>query len=390
MAPDRGFLPVEDPLQGLGAEFEQWENLLDDLPKLLAAHRLRSTIAAELNDVPDLRLLTSERELARAMMLLSFLAHGYIFEEDEPATALPPGLAVPWVHVAKLVGRPPILSYASHALDNWKRFSGRAPIELGNLARLANFYGGLDEEWFLLAHIEIEAEAAPGLVALLRAQEAASNADGIGVAACLEAAASALEAMITTLRRIPERCEPFIYYRRVRQFIHGWSDNPAFPQGMVYEGVTEFQGKGRFYRGETGAQSMAVPAFDAALGITFPQNELSVYADEMSAYTPPGHRAFVTALRQRDFIRGYVRSMMQQRALVDAYDACVVSLAEFRSIHLRYAASFIHAQSQRSAANPVGVGTAGTPFMRYLAEHVECVGQHRMGNRTFHPIGTQA
>ncbi len=46
-----------------------------------------------------------------------------------------------------MLGRPPVLSYASYALDNWRRIDRKNPIDLGNIALLQNFLGGQDEEY---------------------------------------------------------------------------------------------------------------------------------------------------------------------------------------------------------------------------------------------------
>ena len=40
------------------------------------------------------------------------------------------------------------------------------PIALGNIVCLNNFLGGLDEEWFRLVHVEIEARASPALASI--------------------------------------------------------------------------------------------------------------------------------------------------------------------------------------------------------------------------------
>ena len=41
------------------------------------------------------------------------------------------------------------------------------PIELGNIALLQNFLGGMDEEWFILVHVDIEARAGSALAGML-------------------------------------------------------------------------------------------------------------------------------------------------------------------------------------------------------------------------------
>jgi hypothetical protein len=67
-----------------------------------------------------------------------------------------------------------------------------------------------------------------------------------------------------TLRAQGEKCDPHIYYHRVRTPMSGWRGNPALPGGLVYEGVSR---EPLQLYGETGAQSSIVAALDAALGV---------------------------------------------------------------------------------------------------------------------------
>jgi indoleamine 2,3-dioxygenase len=34
---------------------------------------------------------------------------------------------------------------------------------------------------------------------------------------------------------MPEKCDPYIYYHRVRPFIFGTKDNPDLKKGLIYE-----------------------------------------------------------------------------------------------------------------------------------------------------------
>src|SRR5205807_7608470 len=139
-----------------------------------------------------------------------------------------------------------------------------------------NFVGGLDEEWFITVHIQIEAQAASALVALPRAQQAVRDGDVAAATAELSEVADALGRMNETLRRMPENCDPYIYYHRVRPFIHGWHQHP-----VIYEGVQEFGSQPQTFFGETGAQSTIVPCLDAVLGVRHRQDELRAYLAEM-------------------------------------------------------------------------------------------------------------
>ena len=37
-------------------------------------------------------------------------------------------------------------------------------------------------------------------------------------------------------RLMPEKCDPYIYYHRVRPYIFGWKNNPDLPEGLIYDG----------------------------------------------------------------------------------------------------------------------------------------------------------
>ncbi len=363
--PLRGFLPAHDPLPRLPSPFDLWEEAAGELPKLLLSDRLRQT----LKSLPPFAVerLNGERELERAMVVLSFLGHAYVWGETPPADRLPPALAVPWHAVATRLGRPPVLSYASYALHNWRRLDPEGPVALGNIALAQNFFGGLDEEWFVLVHVDIEAKAAPIVSALHPGVAAAAHGDADALAAHLETMAEGLGAMVRTMERMPEGCDPYIYFHRVRPYIHGWKDHPALPEGLIYEGVDAYGGRPQRFRGETGAQSAIVPSLDAFLGIVHRDDPLRAYLQQMRDYMPPAHRAFVASLEAASPVREAVRR--GDAHLRRLYNRCVRLVLEFRTIHVKYAARYIEEQSQKSEANPSAVGTGGTPFMRYLHKH---------------------
>ena len=364
--PERGFLPARDPLGRLPAAFAAWDELGAELPKLLGASALRAAVGS----MPELdpAALRDKVEQRRAMLLLSYLGHAYVWGEPEPVTSLPRALAVPWARLAAMLGRPPVLSYASYALDNWRRLDRAGPIALGNIGLLQNFLGGIDEEWFILVHVEIEAEAAPGLQALARATAAAEAKDEAALEEQLGHLDHSLARMLATLERMPEHCDPYIYFHRVRPYIHGWRDHPALPDGLVYEGVAAFAGEPQRFRGETGAQSAIVPAVDATLGVTHEDDSLAAYLREMRDYMPTPHRDFIVALAERSQLRDVVAASGSAR-LREAYKACLRRLVEVRTLHLEYAGRYIYAQSRQWEANPSTVGTGGTPFIPYLSKH---------------------
>lgn len=377
VSPERGFLPDPDPSIALPDGFAPWEEVARDLPKLLLAGRIRETIEA----LPSLSVdaLREEASLRRAMVILSYLGHAYVWGEASSADRIPAVIAVPWYRVAGRLGRHPVLSYASYALDNWRRLDPADPVELGNIAIVQNFLGGGDEDWFIAVHVEIEAKAGTVLRAIGPAIAAAERGDAKALTARLEDIGAGLEAMVGVLRRMPEHCDPYIYFTRVRPYLHGWQDNPVLPEGVVYEGVEEFGGRPQRFRGETGAQSSIVPALDAVLGIGHAEDPLSRYLVEMRDYMPPGHRAFVAAIENSAPLRSKVLEEAQgDTGLRQAYNHCVDRLGRFRSTHLEFADGYIHRQAQARSGNPTAVGTGGTPFMDYLRKHRDETLAHRI------------
>ncbi len=375
VSPKRGFLPLHDPLKRLPMAFDAWESVALSLPKLLVSDQVRRMLA----DLPPFPVeeIKDCRERERAMVLLSFLGHAYVWGGPRPEVILPARLAVPWHQIADSLGRPPMLSYSSYALHNFFRFDASREIECGNLGLIQNFLGGIDEEWFILIHVEIERNAAPAIAVLDACMNAAEAGEGEQLEILLSQVESSLTAMYASLQKMPERCEPFIYYHRVRPYIHGWKNHPDVPDGVIYEGVEAYGGHPQQFRGETGAQSAIVPALDAMLGVRHKEDELSSYLQEMRTYMPPTHRTFIESLERRVPVRLFVQRA-GRRPLTSAFNACVEVLEAFRTLHFDYAAAYIFQQAQTDAKNPHAVGTGGTPFMQYLKKHRDETAESRL------------
>lgn len=373
--PLRGFLPSLDPLERLPSAFDAWELVAYDLPKLLTSDHVRRT----LESLPPFPVdaLSDEREWERAMVVLSYLGHAYVWGGERPATVLPAVLARPWYAVATHLGRPPVLSYSSYSLHNWRRFDPTREIEVGNIALLQNFMAGIDEEWFILIHVDIERRAAPAIAALHPCMDAAEAGDAEELERQLTVVGDALDGMYATMSRMPEWCDPYIYYHRVRPYIHGWKNHPDLPEGLIYEGVEAYGGQPQQFRGETGAQSSIVPCLDAMLGVGHKEDMLKTYLMEMRTYMPPAHRALMESLEARTAVRAFVMQAAEP-SLQAAYDRCVEGVEKFRSLHLEYAATYIFKQAQTDPKNPHAVGTGGTPFMKYLKKHRDETSEHRI------------
>ena len=361
-----GYMQHVDPVTTLPPGNEAWDEMGKNLPKYLMGTNFRQRV----KDLPAFKIetLKTDGEIRRAFLILSYIGQAYQWSDNEPAHVLPAVLAKPWYEVGKLVGRPPILSYTSYSIDNWYLLDKKGPIACGNIALLQCFLGGQDEEWFILIHIEIEKKAGKALKAIEDSQKAVAAQDLDALEKALTNLRDGIKAMYDVLARMPERCDPYVYFHRVRPYIFGWKNNPSLPNGVVYEGVEEYQGKGQTFRGETGAQSAIVPALDAVLGIVHEQDQLRDYLMEMRQYMPPMHVKFIEAAENGPSVRNFVMACNKE-SIKKLFNESVELVADFRALHLEYAGTYIHAQSQKTPGNPSAVGTGGTPFMVYLRKH---------------------
>ena len=369
-----GFLPTVPPLReyiNTNDSLSRIQEIASSLPKLLLTDRLDRTIQSLSGDSLNVDCIireNSEAEIQLAMVHLSFIAHAYILGGAEPKQFLPKAIAEPWVRLSEILHRPPVLSYASYCLHNWYLVNQEDPIDLDNVALINNFLGGIDEDWFVTIHVCIEDAAKEAVQTCAEISLCDYESGESIIKDHLESISNSLKEVNDIFKRMPERCDPYVYYHRVRPFIFGSKDNPDLENGVTYDG--EFNNKPQFYRGETGAQSSIIPSLDGALGIEHTEDNLRHYLNEMRDYMPVEHREFIKYVESNSNISEIVNSSTN---LIHAYNQCLEEIRQFRALHLQYARTYIHSQSKQK--NPFGVGgstirgTGGTPFMSYLKKH---------------------
>ena len=377
------FFPKTPPLKSFKTKAKSL-NLLSkiasSLPKLLLTNKVQPTVDyldRNAFSVNKLFLNKNTKEINLAMSHLSFIAHAYIWGGAKPNSVLPEVVSKPWVQISNYIGRPPILSYASYCLDNWYKIDKNEPISLDNVALINNFLGGVDEDWFVTIHVCIEDAATDAIIA-------ADNLSKLNEDNKVSEFSSELRKIIQSLRRVnkifskmPDKCDPYIYYHRVRPYIFGTKDNPDLKNGLIYE--NQFNNLPQFYRGETGAQSSIIPFLDGALGITHTNDNLRPYLNEMRDYMPPLHRKMIENVERESIAKTYIN---KSKKLEKEYNACLEEIRRFRAKHLEYAAEYIHKQSQTQNAFGTGGstirGTGGTPFMKYLKKHRDETGKQKV------------
>ena len=368
------FLPTKEPLKSYRTNSRSLKKIAEvasSLPKLLLTNKVQITIDSLNKKAFSVNKILKEKnndEINLAMSHLSFIAHAYIWGGHKPQPLLPEVIAEPWVKLANYLGRPPILSYASYCLDNWYKINKLEPISLNNVALINNFLGGVDEDWFVTIHVCIEDAASGAVDAAYKISHLDKNNSVNDFLSQLKQIRKSLIKVNDIFSKMPQKCDPYVYYHRVRPYIFGTKDNPDLKKGLIYE--NQYDNKPQFFRGETGAQSSIIPFLDGALGIGHTNDNLKHYLNEMRDYMPPKHRKMIEKVENKSQAKEII---LKSKLLTKEYNHCVEEIRKFRAQHLEYAATYIHKQAQVKSdvgtGGSVVRGTGGTPFMKYLKKH---------------------
>lgn len=279
---------------------------------------------------------------------------------------IPPQLTVPLFEVCDRLEVPPVATYAGVCLWNYKPVFPDEPADsLSNLACLQTFTGSLDEQWFYLVSVAIEARGAPSIPLMLQAITAARVGKTRVVTECLQRLAEILDEITSLLQRLYENCDPYVFYNRIRPYLAG-SKNMAdagLPRGLLYDdgrNPPEY----RQYGGGSNAQSSLIQFFDIVLGVehrptgvtrqdqstTAPTEDAPKsrhgFIHEMRAYMPGSHRRFLEDVDSIANIRSFVEERRNDPALRLAYDACLSMLRNMRDKHIQIVSRYIIIQSR--------------------------------------------
>ncbi|MCJ1341002.1 hypothetical protein MMC09_006298 [Bachmanniomyces sp. S44760] len=374
-----GFLPSQLPLERLpDPYYSRWEAVLANLQPLLLSKRLREV-------VDGLPILSTSRlqhpaEWRRAYLLLAFMTHGYMWGGERPAERIPLPISIPFLEVCHHLELPPVATYSGLCLWNFRPIFPNEPIDsLENLSTLATFTGSLDESWFYLVSVAIEARGAPIIPLMLNAIAAARIHDSRTVTECLHSFAERLDELATLLQRMYENCDPHVFYHRIRPFLAG-SKNMAdagLPNGVIYEDGSGTETYSQ-YGGGSNAQSSLIQFFDIILGVEHRptgerRNESSSseaegtappsrhnFIQDMRSYMPGPHSRFLEHVSNVANIREYVDSHRSNRALSIAYDACLAMLRALRDKHIQMVSRYIIVKSRESRSHSRSLSPSAT------------------------------
>jgi indoleamine 2,3-dioxygenase len=279
-----------------------------------------------------------------------------------------------------------VATYASTVLWNWRPIAPAEPIDsLENIFTLHTLTGSMDESWFFLVSVAIEARSGPLIPVLLDAIRAARRGDADAVTAALRFFAERLDELGALLARMHDSCDPHVFYHRIRPYLAGWKnmEDAGLPKGVLFDTGSQSDAYVQL-SGGSNAQSSIFQFFDIILGVehrptgaTRPASPPSAsgssvslasfassstsdgpapashsFIHDMRRYMPGPHRRFLADVERCANLREFVNSRADgDAALRTAYDACLAMLRTFRDIHIRIVSRYIVAKSRGNSSS---------------------------------------
>jgi indoleamine 2,3-dioxygenase len=262
-----------------------------------------------------------------------------------------------------------------------------------NLATLITFSNTLDESWFYLVTTAIEGFGGRALTSIMAAIQATYDGNNEILINELRNISSTIFDINKTLQKMFKKCDPYVFYWKVRPYLSGWENEDRLPQGLIYEGVDGNDENGnpiyRRYIGGSAGQSALIQALDIALSVKHYPTGIKPHANSschcynghnepqqpylhrIRQNIPGPHRRFLEDLAKIADIRNYIISTTdydssvntsssdesedtcllsetdEANDLIKAYNECLNQMKDFRKTHLNIVNFYIIKQARR-------------------------------------------
>jgi len=363
-----GFLPSYEPLDKLPEEYNEIQNIINQLPHFL--HN-EGTIEKAIESLPNLNNIiineTNKQVLQAIYRAYTFASSGYLlapahFNKDSDGkygkayNVLPSQLAMPLVTVSNKLDVFPWLDYHyAYSLGNYVKKDKEGTLHWDNLKMACSFTGTDDEVGFIMNHVYIN-EVSPQLVFGIFQTLSGEVKEG-------------LKQVLDTIREMNERRRTMWKasrperYNDFRAFIMGIEGNEEiFGEGVIYEGVWE---EPRKYRGQTGAQDDIIPSLDIFTGVIkyYPDNMLTKYLLDLRNYRPKCVQEYFKDLE--------IESPEYRKNLTKEEKVLLLGILEqvyyFRSGHWNFVVQYIMKNTKYAKA------TGGTPIISWIPNQIAAV-----------------
>lgn len=216
----------------------------------------------------------------------------------------------------------------------------------------------------------MEAKGGEALPIMLHAIEAIRSQEYIIITQCLDKLTNIIEDLGPLLERMYERCDPTVFYHRIRPFLSGSKNMAAagLPRGVFFD---EGEGHGIWtqLRGGSNGQSSLIQFFDVILGVEHDSgsdgngrglkqrvkgdgraSQAPGFHQEVRNYMPAPHRWFLEYVTGKGNIRDFVLTSGHSDAEVAmqvAYQAAVNALGGLRTRHIGIVSRYIIIPSRK-------------------------------------------
>jgi indoleamine 2,3-dioxygenase len=321
---------------------------------------------------------SSEVVLRRAHLVLAWIMHFYVHSlPPTESIRIPPPLTLPLLQVSAELQLPPVLTYSDDVLYNWhlgESDSEDLPTE-STIRCQTSFTSTKDEAEFYLTSARMELAGVDALDLMRSTMDEAFVGDDIAVRRITEYLRQLVDVthrLRVMLLDVKEGCSPEVFYHDIRPWFRG--EDSQSGRKWIFEGIeqdptlvhpTELSGP-------SAGQSALIHAIDIFLGVDKYSHgkELTGLASEtpesmtrqaaflkrMQLYMPRHHRAFLNHLSNnprplRDLVFTASTSETNKAdgaALLEAYNAAVLALKEFRDAHMIIVTLYIIGPSRRA------------------------------------------
>lgn len=258
------------------------------------------------------------------------------------------------------------MEYAlSYALYNWRRVDTEGGLTYENMKLIRSFSGLESEKGFILTHVTMVANTPTLVRSVFKVLEGAKAQDRVLFNKALDSVCAVMKRVNAEMETMWSRSKAKDY-QRFRTFIMGIKNQPMFPKGVVYEGVSSQPAE---FRGESGANDSIIPTMDNLLELydKMPQNPLTEILKDFRQYRPIGHQIWLDHV--------YTRSKqlhVRKYALADSvsalkYLANLDQIRDFRWRHWNFTKEYI----LKNTHHPVATG--GSPIVTWLPNQLRAV-----------------
>jgi len=219
------------------------------------------------------------------------------------------------------------------------------------------------EAGFVLIHVEMVKNSGPLVEGAVRALEACKRDDREEFDEALGQVLEAIKKVNQVMERMWAKSKPSDY-TAFRTFIMGITSQSMFPNGVIYEGVSE---KTLSFRGESGANDSMIPLLDNLLQIAMPSTPLTTILYDFRSYRPGNHRAFLSHVASLSSSLSFKSYALASATSTLLYLKLLDQVRDFRYRHWCFTREYI----LKRTAHPTATG--GSPIVTWLPNQLVAV-----------------